>query len=287
MGMTTQNLPDRLRHRVKRLGEMIGLGVKLASPDGERIFSLVEQFRRQAEPSGLDQLVGEMRDLDAGTRMQLSRAYGGFADLSNAAEDSYRIESIRSKADPHGLGSLFESHGNDGALFDALLKLKVVLVFTAHPTESKDVGHRQLVCELASRLAGDGGDLDQDQNLRSMAQELLLLERMPDSSKNVSQEIAEVVSDFRNMIPAILKIAAVLRQKLLSLGESLGRTVPAQYRPIRLALWPGVDADGNDRVTPPFFAETVKSLRAGYSRLIWSGSNSSSRVMPIPTTACR
>ncbi len=208
----------------------------------------------------------------------LMRAFTTFFHLANAAEENYRVHTLRDRESHVALDTaedptnemtvayhrLIEECGKEQA--DAYLeRLEFHPVFTAHPTEAR----RKAVEGKIRRIAGlleehdklAGPDLRE--NERMLLQEIdALLRTSPIAIKKPTpvEEADTVLEIFDNtlfeMIPEVYR-----RFDDWELGEDAG-TVPAVCPPFfKLGSWIGSDRDGNPNVTAKVSRQVAEKYR--------------------------
>ncbi len=143
-------LPKALREDVRLLGEL--LGETLRRHEGQAIFDLVERVRALAKKArgGSDvdfaTLTRVLEQMPVDEALPVARAFSHFLNLANIAEQHHRIrrrrDYQRDKTAPPQIGSCDETFGRliaagiaPDRLHDAISRLRIELVFTAHPTE--------------------------------------------------------------------------------------------------------------------------------------------------------
>src|SRR5687767_1672183 len=149
-------LPDDphkpLRDDVRLLGEL--LGETLRRHEGDAHFERVERVRALAKRTrttggtsrDIEALATELRSMPVEAALPVARSFAHFLNLANIAEQHHRMRRRRAlQRDPHGRpqqGSIEETLPRlvtggvaADALYDTVLKLRVELVITAHPTE--------------------------------------------------------------------------------------------------------------------------------------------------------
>ena len=143
-------LPKALREDVRLLGEL--LGETLRRQEGQAIFDLVERVRALAKKArgGSDAdfatLTRILEQMPVDEALPVARAFSHFLNLANIAEQHHRIrrrrDYQRDKTAPPQIGSCDETFGRliaagipPDRLHEAISRLRIELVFTAHPTE--------------------------------------------------------------------------------------------------------------------------------------------------------
>jgi len=271
----------RLSDDVYLLGDL--LGDVLQSLAGQAAFELEEETRalakglRGGEAGAGPRLEALVAGASVDEAQVLIRAFTGYFQLINLAEDNERIRRIRrreAESDAPRRGSLREAvglladHGvtADG-LRDLLARAEVRLVLTAHPTEAR---RRTVIAKLA-RIFAVIRDLDER---RTLPRDELRARR------RLAATIAELWSsdEIRAVNPTVLD---EVRANLVYVGSTLVDVVPRLYRDLEDAIaevypdapvipvppflslgsWIGGDRDGNPFVTPAVTAQTLGIMR--------------------------
>ncbi len=263
------------------LGDL--LGEVLRTQAGQAAFDLEEEARALAKGFRAGQTAAgdHLAALVAGTSTEqarvLIRAFTGYFQLVNLAEDNERVRRIRRReAVNHPAprrGSLREAvgiladHGVSADGFRELLaRAQVRLVLTAHPTEAR---RRTVIAKLA-RVFAVIRDLDERRSLpRDEAR----------ARSRLAATIAELwgSDEIRAVSPTPLD---EVRAGLVYVGSTLVHVVPQLYRDLEEATaevypgaiipippflsfgsWIGGDRDGNPFVTPAVTAEALRIMR--------------------------
>src|SRR5688572_4839849 len=142
-----------LRDDVRLLGEL--LGEVLRRHEGEEHFERVERVRalaKRTRTSGdavgddFEALAGELRAMPVEAALPVARSFAHFLNLANIAEQHHRVRRRRAlQLEPGGrpqqasieevLPRLVAAGFSRDAVYDAVLRLRIELVITAHPTE--------------------------------------------------------------------------------------------------------------------------------------------------------
>src|SRR5688572_26893082 len=139
-----------LRDDVRLLGEL--LGQTLREQEGASLFDRVEAVRalakgaRAGRAEDFEALSALLATLDLDEALTVARSFSHFLNLANIAEQHHRIrrrrEHQRDPASKPQRGSCEETIARliaggvqPSAIYDAVLRLHIELVLTAHPTE--------------------------------------------------------------------------------------------------------------------------------------------------------
>src|SRR6185312_13678581 len=165
-GVVSESEHRSLRVDIRRLSTM--LGRTLAHHGGPELLELVEEVRRlsrKAPESGSAEITQLLSGLDTGTAVALTRAFSQYFQLANTAEQLHRSRELRTlrPVRRRPLRMLMQRLADDfpgparAEVQDALERLELRPVFTAHPTESS----RQSVLRVLRRV-GDALDRGAD-----------------------------------------------------------------------------------------------------------------------------
>ncbi len=260
----------RLRDDVRLLGDL--LGETLKRQEGPELFRMVEEVRalaksgRAGNSGDFDRLGEILQPRPTSESLPIARAFAHFLNLANIAEQHHRVRRRRDyQRDPHASpqpGSCDETFGRliaagvtSERLYDAVARLRIELVITAHPTEVV----RRTLLQKYKRIAD------------------LLAQR--DHSDLTADEEQDIIDDLRREITAAWETDEVRHEKptpldevkgglfifeqslwealpkyLRAVDEALqkhsGRALPIDATPVRFGSWIGGDRDGNPNVTP-------------------------------------
>ncbi|MDQ4116251.1 MAG: phosphoenolpyruvate carboxylase, partial [Actinomycetota bacterium] len=256
-GVISEAEHDELRAAIRRLSGL--LGETVARHGGPELLALVEEVRQESDGSsddGADRIAARLAALDPGTAVQLARAFSYYFRLANVAEQVHRCRELRARR-PEGRGPLrrlVDRLGTavpGGELADALARLRLQPVFTAHPTEASRLSVRGTLHRIAdvldgtlqeTRLPGLVDLLWQTDELRTVQPTVL------DEARVVSHYLAQLGS---STVPELVaEFEELLRAR--------GIEHPEPFRPIVLGCWVGGDRDGNPNVTAATTTEAVR-----------------------------
>ena len=251
-----------LRRDIRELGTL--LGNALVRQEGAELLDLVERVRELIR-SDRDATVAVLSDVDPATATRLVRAFTTFFHLANVAEQVHRGRDLLATRARDGtwlaqsVGRIASGGVSGSELAEAIGRLEVRPVFTAHPTEAA----RRTVLSKLRRIAtlldereralGPGGDPVDPVHLRRVTarlEELIDLLWQTDelrvSRPDVLDEARNAVYYFdelhRDALPHVLETAT----------EELGRAgveLPLDARPLGFGSWIGGDRDGNPNVS--------------------------------------
>lgn len=232
--------------------------------------------RRVGVPGAADRLVAAIRDLDESQIAVSVRALSISFDLANLAEDLQRVRVLRERDASTSGASRRESIGDAirrlhaaglsaEAMQHLLDRLRIDLVFTAHPTEAK----RRTTRRILRRLRDDVRTLEQNSlsarekselNDRILSDLTLLWQVDPirPQRPTVMNELDRGLFFFDGLWEVIPRLRQDLRR---ALGEAYPQhqfRIPAL---VTFGSWIGGDRDGNPFVTAEVTAQALERLR--------------------------
>ncbi len=280
--MARRNKTERdkpLRTNIRMLGNL--LGEVIEEQEGRDLFELEERIRQTSKSlrrrfdsshqRKLKQIIGALKP---GEMAKILRAFAAYFQLSNTAEQHYRIQRHRNyllkhpaSGYPGSLRHTFQKLKDlevpEEEVADLLHRLSIIPVFTAHPTEAT----RRTVLEKHSRIwklleAFDRGNVMEAERssleveIKRHITSLWQTEETRSYNISVLDEVYNGVYYFRSILyKTIPKFYRDLEQTAASIYPGWKSPIPSF---IRFGSWIGGDRDGNPLVTAE---ETWKSLQ--------------------------
>ena len=249
--------------------------------EGDACFQAVERLRTAcrerrlgaADAEGLDQLLAYVDSLPLDTVSRVARSFALFFLLINTVEQVHRVrthrqEGMGSADEPGSLGRVFDNLAQAGvdaeAMADALARLEIRPVLTAHPTEATRSTVLALQARVARQLlaldvAGVGEREEIVRQLEGEVELLWLTAEVRADRPSVFEEVSNATWYLeKRFLPASAQLIARLRGAFAS---TYGREL-APCSPLRVGSWVGGDRDGNPFVTPEVTREAVGSAAA-------------------------
>ncbi len=283
--MTPDDPHKPLRDDVRLLGEL--LGETLQRHEGAAHFERVERVRalakrRRTGPGrgggDFEALAAELRAMPVDAALPVARSFAHFLNLANIAEQHHRMRRRRAlQLDPRGrpqqasveevLPRLRAAGIPPDALYDAVCRLRIELVMTAHPTEIMRRTLQHKYNRIAAALAGlDRPDLtgsERAELLETMRREIAgawhteeVRRERPSPLEEVRSGMAVFEETLWNAVPQFC------RSLDRTLREATGRGLPIDAAPVRFGSWIGGDRDGNPSVTPDVTRRACLMARA-------------------------
>jgi phosphoenolpyruvate carboxylase len=281
-----------LRRDVRSLGRL--LGETLKEQAGLDLYNSVEELRQlaikhremQAEEHklGEDELIERVRklvgDMPINHAYQMTKAFAIYFELTNLAETNHRKRRRRAvelhhAGGPSQPGSFRSALARmraagitaDDALL-MLLRLEVIPVFTAHPTEVA----RRTVLFKRKRIAAELERLDRlpltdaeaAAGAESIAGEITALWQADEVRRRQPTLRDEIKMGLDYYADSIISTVPVLYDEMAAaFRDEYGTEAGASHLPniISFGSWIGGDRDGNPNVTPEFTHDALTMAR--------------------------
>lgn len=279
--MHTSSSTDLLSADIHLLGNILGKVIRRQAGIAvfeleERIRALTKARRIDDDPAVDEALLRLVESLDAGQAEDVARAFTTYFELINLAEEHHRVRVLRDREREVHPQPLKESVANaiaslrfiglDEIEVERLLqRLRVQLVFTAHPTEAR----RRTVLSHLRRIAQALFELERRELLPAEEEALVsdltadvttlwLTERNRTSQPKVTDEVRTGLYYFDITIWQVLP--EIYRSATAALAQHYpGLELPAHF--LTFGSWIGGDRDGNPNVTAEVTAETLRLHR--------------------------
>ena len=267
---TTHDPHRALRDDVRLLGEL--LGETLRRQEGQPLFERVERVRalakrtRVSSADGFETLAGELRAMPVEAALPIARSFAHFLNLANVAEQHHRVRRRRAyQRDPRArpqpasieetLPRLRSAGVAPDVLHQAVCRLGIELVVTAHPTEimrrSLQHKYRRIADALADLDHTDVTCLERETLVETMRREITAAwetEEVRRERPSPLDEVRSALAVFEETLWDALPLYC--RSLDRTLRQCTGRGLPLDAAPIRFGSWIGGDRDGNPFVTP-------------------------------------
>ena len=265
--------PAQLRRTVRLLSTI--LGDVLAETEGPELLAAVERLRRatialrrEPTPARRRAVLRVVDSLDASRAEQVARAFTCYFQLVNLAEERHRVRELVDRArSPSPLedsvgaaaGRLRE-HGGERGLIEAIRRLDVLPVITAHPTEARRRSTLETLWRIAELVAGLDDDAvtpaGREGLERRLFEEVTVLWRTDPVRAHRPQPLDEVRAVMALFDQTIFRtLPAICRELDRVAAPGTGTRPPAfEGVPVRWGTWVGGDRDGHSEVR----AETTR-----------------------------
>lgn len=266
-----------LRRDVGRLGALLGELLRELAPAG--VYETVEaarlaaRRRRRGDGSAGAELEASLAALAPDEALEVVRAFSEYFGVVNIAEQVHRLrrgmDYLRAGgAQPASLRAVVRELAAAGvsvdALNDALGRVLVEPVFTAHPTEARRRTLLKKEQRLARLLVESFGEEHLDPVSRATLERRVALEIasgwQTDEQLPQRPSVAEEVEHVLFFLSEVLyKIVPALHEELRrDLDESYGDAARLERPVVRFASWVGGDMDGNPNVGADTIRATLK-----------------------------
>ncbi len=260
-----------LRDDVRLLGEL--LGETLRRDEGIALFDRVERVRALAKltrtgtgDDDFETLAAELKTMPVEAALPVARSFSHFLNLANIAEQHHRVRRRREiEREPGGrpqqasieeaLPRLLQAGVSGDVLYEAVGRLRIELVITAHPTEimRRTLQHKynRVADALAGRDRADLTPLERESLQQAMRREIAGAWHTEEVRRERPSPLDEVRSGMAVFEETIWNAVPEFCRSLdRTLREVTGRGLPVEIAPIRFGSWIGGDRDGNPAVTP-------------------------------------
>lgn len=261
---------ETIQKNVRQMGQQ--LGDTIAIEHGRPTVDAIERIRLLGKDihgnstDALQTLQAEFAETDADTLNVYARAFSQFLNLVNIAEQHFTIsETGLEQLDlPHPLDALGEKLTDiePARLDEALKKLHVELVLTAHPTEINRRTFIHKYHEIAEQL--DNPELSKARIGELIEQAWFTNEIRHERPTPLDESrwgLDTIADSLWHAVPTFIR-------ELNELSEArLGKPLPLSYAPVTLASWMAGDRDGNPFVTAELSEQAIINARLSATEL--------------------
>lgn len=264
-----------MKSNVNMLGTLLGDAITRAA--GQETLDRVEHIRKlakmsqQGDISAQNELLDAIKNLSNEELLPVARAFNQFLNLANTAAEYYGIsphgEAVSS---PQKLTELFNSlkaqNISKSAISQAVDKLSIELVLTAHPTE---INRRTLIntytsinhC-LAQLDHDDLAEYEKDRIMRRLRQLVCQAWYTDEIRKQRPTPLDEAKWGFSVIEDSLWEgVPLFLREFNDQLVYAFDEQLPVDQVPIKFTSWMGGDRDGNPNVTAKVTARVMLQAR--------------------------
>jgi len=260
------DLDEALRDDVRMLGE--SLGQTIESHLGSDFLQRIERIRHLAKAGRLDAgsdhaaLLAELAELDEDQFLPVARAFTQFLNLANIAEEFHRVRQHQEQDRPAAedafarqLKQLLEAGLDRARIVEAIGRMEVDLVLTAHPTE---VNRRTLIRKynaitdcLRWMELGDARQRRLDELISQIWHTNEIRQQRPTPIDEAKWGFAVIEGSLWRAVPDYL------RKLDRQMQAALDCRLPLDCAPVRFSSWMGGDRDGNPHVTADVTREVL------------------------------
>lgn len=255
---------EPVQQNVRVLGTL--LGNSIAVEHGEQWIDKIEHIRLKSrdaingDPSVIKELQALFSECTEEDMIVYARAFSQFLNLANVAEQQYTVseEGLDQLDLPHPLEALGEKLVNVAPekFQQALTKLHVELVLTAHPTEINRRTFIHKYHQIADELQNNRDDQSRIAELIEQAWFTNEIRQERPTPLDESRWGLEVIADsLWEAVPRFVRELDGLSQQILK------TSLPIDAAPITLASWMAGDRDGNPFVTAELSKKAIINAR--------------------------
>ncbi|URL01111.1 phosphoenolpyruvate carboxylase [Avibacterium sp. 20-126] len=260
-----------LRNNINMLGHF--LGETISDAQGSDILDLIENIRvlsrnsRAGDEKARQQLLDTLATISDENIIPVARAFSHFLNLTNIAEQYQTIsrQHIDQESSDRTLEALFQRLKAQNVpvekVLDAVQKLIIELVLTAHPTEvtRRSLGHKHVeINRCLSRLEHDDLTEAETTKLKRRLMQLIALAwhtneirtQRPTPVDEAKAGMAVIENSLWKAVPEFCRLFN------FHLEKNFAVQLPVDLAPVRFSSWMGGDRDGNPFVT----AQTTRQV---------------------------
>lgn len=281
---------DRMPGLQADIDKLNGLLEEIVKAEDPKVYKLYDDLIKLGlgrtgndDGSYLPKMVKIAQSMSASESLAVARVFTHALNLVNIAENHHRFRMIRAEERENNdklvredsfEGTIAKLAGVDNEkIYEQLLKQKVEIVLTAHPTEVNRrtiLRKHRALSEALSKLEGkELSRFERHQTEAELKRTIASIwgsdeirRKKPDPQMEAEAGIAIIESTLWDAVPAHCRKldAEVLRD--------LGKKMPPDSIPVKFASWIGGDRDGNPNVTPLVTKEVMLTLRKRAAMLL-------------------
>ncbi|MEP5765971.1 MAG: phosphoenolpyruvate carboxylase [Halieaceae bacterium] len=277
--MTAASAPadySALRRNVSFLGRL--LGEVVAAAEGDDFLALVEEIRtlsrsaREGDVPAREALLSALHGLEENQLVPVARAFSQFLNLANIADQQHTLSRAMdpvysaSQSLATAIAELEAADVNAEAIAEAVARLKIELVLTAHPTE---ITRRTLIhkhgeiahCLAELELQGHT-EREREQIMVRLRDLIAQIWYGEDFRQQKPTPIDEARWGFAVVEDSLWQaVPEFLRRLDSALSQQGGTGLPLDASPVSFLSWMGGDRDGNPNVTARVTEEVLLQAR--------------------------
>lgn len=267
---------ESMRSNIHMLGDFLGETIRDAQ--GSEILELIENIRvlsrasRAGDETAREQLLDMLTNISTENVIPVARAFSQFLNLTNIAEQYQTISRHTNNlaSGERSMGALFERLKAQNVpaekVIDAVEKLLIDLVLTAHPTEvtRRSLVHKHVeINRCLSRLEHDDLTEAESTKLKRRLMQLIALAwhtneirtQRPTPVDEAKWGMAVIENSLWKAVPDFC------RQLNFHLEKHFGVQHDVALAPVRFSSWMGGDRDGNPFVTAQTTRQVLRMKR--------------------------
>lgn len=275
-----QGFSEHLSEAIKLLGDALGQVIiehegMNAFNDVETIRSLAKGIRTAPSQDEAIKMIESIRGMDLKQLNHIIRAFTTYFHLVNEAEKSEIIRinkerEIKATKDlpkkesiTHAIYLLKEQGLTAKEVQDILNKLNIQPVFTAHPTEAKQIEMIETLNNISKKVHeykhGMYGSMDEKRLKDEIKQMVTVLWLSPATRSEKPTPIEEAENTLYFMLESIFETVPRLYSELEHALQAYYPNYDFKFPTlIQFGSWVGGDRDGNPNVTPEITEQVVK-----------------------------
>ncbi len=273
-----------LRDDIRRLGEVVGN--MLREQEGDEFFELVESTRlasqaaREGDETAAAHMLARLQQSDLRTREKLVRAFSAYFSAINMGEQIHRIrrrrayerEGVQSNSPEAIFAKLKEDGVSPEQVREALARLAIEPVFTAHPTEavrrSLLTKQQRIARALVDRIEPGALTPVEEQRAWDRVREEVHAAWQTEEHFSQRPTLADETEHVLFYLSKVIyRIVPSFYEALEAAFESVfGETLECPVF-VRFGSWVGGDMDGNPNVNADTIEGTLQRHRDAVLRL--------------------
>lgn len=272
-------LIEQLKENVKYFGATLGETIK--DELGTEWLDRIEQIRHdgrhssKGEIESTERLSAGLAALDNQSLLTIARAFAQFLNLANIAEQDFNISLNQNATLDNQLNNLhldIDAIKDKNSVLEAIEKLHIDLVLTAHPTEVTRRTNIHKHRELANQLQKLNGRGLSDVESRAAKQRIADLISQAWHTEEIRSVRPTPVDEARWGFSVIENslweaVPDFLRDLEDYLQHNYSKDLPHDARPVQISSWMGGDRDGNPFVTAKVTQEVLLRARRRAAKL--------------------
>lgn len=269
-------MENQLKNTVRYLGSKLGetIEAELGTEWLERIEAIRKAGRmsNNGEQEATEQLQSLFSTLNSNDLLTVARAFTQFLNLANIAEQEFNSHQVKDDTVDTLLSKLKEAELSGSKFTEALEKLDIDLVLTAHPTEvyRRTFIHKYSeLNECVKRLnASQLSDVEK-QRLEMRVADLITQAWHSEEVRSVRPTPVDEATWGLSVIENSLwqAVPEFIRELDAKIKNHFDCHLPVDTKPVKLSSWMGGDRDGNPFVTAKVTQEVLLLARKRAARL--------------------